>query len=120
MTIEVTKERDLTPRGDCIIGVNASKACSDLPETLKSRLRDTNSIVQMTIVVDGMEYGLRARGSPDLILAHKHDIVIRKSAYICPRTFVIRCDGASSNMPREMVCLLKDPYTKGMLLVSVE
>ena len=28
-TIEITKESHLTPRGDCIVGVNAKYSCSD-------------------------------------------------------------------------------------------
>jgi uncharacterized protein len=34
-TIEITKDSHLTTRGDCIIGVNASAGCNDLPESLK-------------------------------------------------------------------------------------
>ena len=34
-TIEITKESHLTPRGDCIVGVNAKYSCADLPEELK-------------------------------------------------------------------------------------
>ncbi|MEM3095074.1 MAG: DUF371 domain-containing protein, partial [Nitrososphaera sp.] len=29
-TVEITKDEHLTLRGDCIIGVRASKACADL------------------------------------------------------------------------------------------
>ena len=34
-TIEITKAPTLSLRGDCIIGVNANKACRDLKPTLK-------------------------------------------------------------------------------------
>ncbi len=42
-TIEITKDEHLTPRGDCIIGVRANKACADLDEALKHRLK-SNSV----------------------------------------------------------------------------
>ena len=29
-TIEITRDKNMSKRGDCIIGVNASKACIDL------------------------------------------------------------------------------------------
>ncbi len=120
MTIEVTKAGSLTPRGDCIIGVNANKACNDLPDALKRRLRDENSIVRMSILVDDKKWDFVAYGSTSLILTNKHDIVIRKSRFVCPRTLAIRCDKASNNLPKDIVWMLKDPARKGVLLISVE
>ena len=120
MTIEITKDKNLTPRGDCIIGVNASKACYDLPDALKRNLRSETSIIKMSIMVDSKEYHFAARGSPSLMLAHKHDIVIRKSHFVCPRTLAIKCDKASNNVPKDIVQLLKEPDRKGILLISVE
>lgn len=120
MTIEITKAENLTPRGDCIIGVNASKACSDLSDALKRRLREENSIMRMSIVVDDKKCEFVAHGSPSLILASKHDVVIRKSMFVCPRTLAVRCDKASNNLPRDTVRMLKDPASKGVLLINVE
>ena len=45
-TIEITKESHLTPRGDCIVGVNANSSCSDLPEKLKNKLKNSKTNVQ--------------------------------------------------------------------------
>lgn len=120
MTIEITKAEDLTPRGDCIIGVNANRACNDLSEALKRRLRDTDSVVRMSIMVDAMRCDFVANGSPSLILSHKHDMVIRKSGFVCPRTIAVRCDKASNNVPKGIVQMLKDSASKGILLISVE
>ena len=120
MTIEVTKAESLTQRGDCIIGVNANKACYDLKDGLKRRLRDENSVVRMSIMMDDKEYDFVAYGSPSLILTNKHDIVIRKSRFVCPRTLAIRCDKASNNLPKDIVRMLKDPARKGVLLINVE
>lgn len=36
-TIEITKDSHLTPSGDCIIGINATCGCADLPMSLKER-----------------------------------------------------------------------------------
>ena len=41
-TIEITKDEHLTPRGDCIIGVKANKACADLDESFKHRLKSNS------------------------------------------------------------------------------
>ena len=100
-TIEITKESHLTPQGDCIIGVNATSACSDLPSELK-------------------EFNVDGKGHPELILTHAEDIVIRKSDFVCPRTLSVKCDKASDLLPREMVKLLQNPKTKGTFTISVD
>ena len=119
-TIEITKESELTPRGDCIVGVNASYSCSDLPSTLKEKLRDPQSKIQFLITVGDHEFTLEGKGHEDLLLSHTEDIVIRKSNFVCPRTLAIKCDKASDLLPRKMVNLLQDPKTKGTFTIIVE
>jgi hypothetical protein len=119
-TIEITKETELTPRGDCIVGINASYSCYDLPDSLKNKLRDPASKIQFSIKVEEHEFLLEGKGHEDLILTHKEDIVIRKSNFVCPRTLAVKCDKASDLIPREMVKLLQDPKTKGIFSIIVE
>ena len=118
-TIEITKESHLTPQGDCIIGVNASSSCADLPLELKNQLKNPESKIKFSIRVADKEFVLEGKGHPELILSHTEDIVIRKSDFICPRTLAIKCDKASDLLPREMVTLLQDPKTKGIFTISV-
>ncbi len=118
-TIEITKESHLTPQGDCIIGVNASSSCADLPLELKNQLKNPESKIKFFIRVADKEFVLEGKGHPELILSHTEDIVIRKSDFICPRTLAIKCDKASDLLPRDMVTLLQDPKTKGIFTISV-
>ena len=118
-TIEITKESHLTPRGDCIVGVNATASCNDLPLELKNKLKDPNSRVTFTIKVDNHEFIINGMGHSELILTHSEDIVLRKSDFICPRTLAIQCDKASDLLPREIVTLLQDPKTKGTFTITV-
>jgi len=119
-TIEITKESHLTPQGDCIIGVNATSACSDLPIKLKEKLKDSNSKVKFSILVGDFEFVVDGKGHSDLILTHTEDIVIRKSDFVCPRTLSVKCDKASDLLPREMVKLLQNPKTKGTFTITVD
>ena len=119
-TIEITKEPHLTPQGDCIIGVNATSSCSDLPLELKEKLKNPDSKIRFSIRVGDNEFLLEGKGHPELILSHTEDIVIRKSDFICPRTLAIKCDKASDLLPREMVTLLQDPKTQGTFAISVD
>ncbi len=119
-TIEITKESNLTSQGDCIIGVNATSSCADLPQELKDKLKNSNSKVTFLINVGVHEFVLKGKGHPNLILTHSEDIVIRKSDFICPRTLAVNCDKASDLLPREMVSLLQDPKTKGTFTITVD
>jgi len=119
-TIEITKESELTPKGDCIIGVNASCSCLDLPSSLKEKLQDPKSKVKFSIKVAQYEFIVEGRGGEDLTLTHTEDIVIRKSNFVSPRTLAVKCDKASDLLPREMVTLLQNPKTRGIFTIIVE
>lgn len=119
-TIEITKDSNLTPRGDCIVGVNANSSCADLPEELKNKLKNIESKVTLSIKVGDDNFVIQGKGHPDLILTHTEDIVIRKSDFICPRTLAVKCDKASNLLPRNMVTRLQDPKTIGVFTIIVE
>lgn len=119
-TIELTADDRLTPRGDCIIGVRASKACRDLNLILKEHLKRNSSRVWIVLTAAGFVFQTRAYGNKRLLLTHAQDIVIRKSNFICPRTLAIRCDRAATDIPRRMVSALQNPLARGFMLIKVE
>ncbi len=119
-TIEITKDEHLTPRGDCIIGVKANKACADLDQSLKHRLRSNSSVVKIEIIVGDESFLISARGDQRLSMFNAHDIVIRKTNFVCPRTMSVLCDKASSDMPRKLVNMLQDQETKGIFRITLE
>lgn len=118
-TIEITKEQNLTPSGDCIIGVNASNACNDIPDKIKEKIRDPTSKIKFSILVNEHIFEINGSGHKELDLSHHEDIVIRKSNFICPRTMAIQCDQASDSIPRQMVKLLQNPDQKGIFRIEI-
>jgi len=118
-TIEITTESHLTVNGDCIIGVNADHGCNDIPERMKLLLQNSKSNVNCTITVKDFSFKVKGRGNDKLTLKNPHDIVIRKSSFVCPRTLATNCDTASDAIPRQMIKLLQDPDTKGIFLIEV-
>jgi uncharacterized protein len=119
-TIEITKDLNLSLRGDCIIGVNANKSCWDISDKLKHSLKDDNSFIIIDVTVGNMSFIINGLGNSRLLLLSRHDVVIRKSNFICERTIAIRCDRASSDIPREMIMSLQDPETTGLLRITAE
>jgi len=111
-TLEITKDKHLTKRGDCIVAVAADRALSDLSAEFKETLRKTNAKLTITIEVDGITEQINAQGSPNLILAHPSDLVVRKSDYVCNRTLAIRADKAACDLSRELIEKLKNPQQK--------
>jgi hypothetical protein len=119
-TIEITKDPNLTKKGDCILGVSANKACNDLNPSLKDRLKKSSTFVKISIVVDTFVFELSGYGSNTLQVSHGHDIVLRKSNYVDSRTLAVSCDKSAFDIPRNLVSLLTNPETKGIMRISLE
>jgi hypothetical protein len=119
-TIEITKASTLSLRGNCIIGVNATKACRDLKPSLKRLLQQAGLVVKIEIEVSDLSFAIDGSSNSRLSLLHDHDIVIRKSDYVCPRTVAICCNKSSSDIPRDMVKLLGSPQIHALLRISIE
>ena len=119
-TIEITKEKELTLRGDCIIGVNANKSCKDLSDKIKENIKKNHSYVEIELIVEPFSFIIKGSGHNDLLLTNSKDIVLRKSKFICDRTLSINCDYGSSEIPRDIVNTLKYPSQKGIMLIKVE
>ncbi|MDE1829982.1 MAG: DUF371 domain-containing protein [Thaumarchaeota archaeon] len=118
-TIEITTESNLTTNGDCIVGVQASAGCNDLPEKMKALLQNSKSKVSCTITVKDFSFTTKGRGDERLVLTNPHDIVIRKSSFVCPRTLATNCDASSDAIPRNMIKALQDPDVKGIFAIEV-
>lgn len=118
--IEVTKNPNLTLRGDCIIGVRANKACKDLNPTLQRLLKKEDSVIRLSIFAGNLSYRLKGSGHSKLLLLDAQDIVIRKTNFVCSRTLCINSDKASLDVPREIVRWLQDPENRAVLNIYIE
>ncbi|TFF98857.1 MAG: DUF371 domain-containing protein [Promethearchaeota archaeon] len=105
-TIELTKDRHLTKRGNCILGVSASKACYDLTNELKLYIKEGKKV---QVILESNQYrdSFYGYGDKNLSLNHQKDIVFRKSDYICNRTGLVRCSKSSRELSRELINNLK-------------
>lgn len=118
-TIEVTKDNYLSLRGDCIIGINANKGCYDLNEKLKRELIQNDTYIKCEIIVDNEKYEFHGFGNDRLTLLNKHELVLRKTEFICNRTAGVKCNSASSDLPSSLLSLLREGR-KGFLRLSTE
>jgi hypothetical protein len=119
-TIEVTKDSKMSINGDCIVGVSANKACHDLDNALKRKLKTSGTFVKIMIIVEPIEFVLVGFGKDDLEITHEQDIVLRKSNYVDSRTLIVSCDKSAIDIPRNLIKMLTNPDAKGMLRIIVE
>ncbi len=110
-TIELTKAKSLTKKGNCIIGVNVTKACFDLSSSLKQQINNGKK-VKVTLKVDNLQDSFYGFGNKELRLLDENDIVFRKSNYICNRTILINCTKSSNEIDPELIEKLKTPGKK--------
>ncbi len=118
-TMEITTEKHLTEKGDCIIGVNAKVACNTLNYNIKEEIQKDNNKITIELIVDNMKFKTKAMGSSKLSLKHKKDIVLRKSAFTCTRTIGINAENAAIDVPREMISKLRNPNVKGLFRIII-
>jgi hypothetical protein len=119
-TLEITKETQLSKKGDCIVAVSANKALGDLNLDFKKNMCKENAKITILIEAGETKDMVHAFGSPRLILTHPTDMVIRKSNYICNRTLAIQSDKAACDLSRKLVEKFKNPEQKVKITLTVE
>jgi len=119
-TLEITKEKHLTERGDCIIAVKATKGARDLLPEFKEAARKHNAKMTVIIEANAIKEVINAQGSPHLLFSHPTDLVIRKSNYVCGRTLAVKAEKAACDLSRQLVEKLRNPSQKVRITLSVD
>ena len=118
-TLEFTKDLHLSKKGDCIVAVVANKALADLADEFKDKLRKSQAKLTISIEADGIIEQVNARGSPQLILTHLTDMIVRKSDYVCSRTLAVHADKAAQDLSKDLVEKLKNPEQRVKITLEV-
>jgi hypothetical protein len=119
-TLEITKSKELTKRGTCVVGVKATMALTDLSEEFRSLVRNGRSRITLSLSVNSLEERITGWGNSRLTLQHPRDIVVRKSQYVCDRTLCVGADRAARDLSREMIHLLGNPDQRMTVRLSIE
>jgi len=96
-----------------------NKALADLADEFKDTLRKPQAKLTIKIEADGIIEQVNARGSPQLILTHLTDMVVRKSDYVCSRTLAVHADKAAQDLSRDLVEKLKNPKERVKITLEV-
>lgn len=108
-TVEFTKDKDLSLKGDCIIGVNADFDLSKIREFIK-KISINKKIIKIIIKNNNKKETITAKVNPDF--NDDKDIVVRMSNFLCKRTLAINADKSCFELDRELIDSLKDKKVK--------
>jgi hypothetical protein len=108
MTFEVTKEDHLSPRGDCIIGIEADKGAADLSPLFVNMLARDDAVLVTRLYCRDRRVTVTSRGSSAITLDHPTDLVWRRSNFVCARTVGIGSDYIAKDLPRDFISLLRN------------
>ncbi|MBD3405818.1 MAG: DUF371 domain-containing protein [Candidatus Lokiarchaeota archaeon] len=108
-TLELTSERTLTKRGNCIIGTKANLTLRDLSDEIKQIAKHSDTKIILRMQIGGKSEVIKGSGGNGLTYTNGISMVIRKSNFECDRTLMIKADKASIDLDREFVELAKNP-----------
>lgn len=110
-TIEFTKDTHLTPKGDCILGINSDFNLKEIKGFIKGKNKLTMKITAGN-VSDTLEF------IPNQKFNDSREIVIRLGEYASERTLGTRATKAARHIKRELVEKLKQDRTRITISIS--
>lgn len=96
-TLEITKDADISEKGDCIIAVAADFSFDEIKEIINS-CKDGK--IKLTITVAGITEAVVANANRDF--CSNHEIVFRTGSFLSERTLGTRADKAAAGLSREL------------------
>lgn len=105
-TLEFTKDKEVTPKGDCIVGVDADY---DLFE-IKQFIAPANKKVKIILEVGGVVEELEGKINPNF--EDDKEIVLRKTGFLSKRTLLVHSTKSAQSLKRKMVNKLADSKQK--------
>lgn len=109
-TLEFTKEKKLSKRGNCIIGTDADFNDKEIREILKFKT------IKIEIEANGINDSIICDVNPEF--SNESQLVIRTSSFTDSRTLGINADKSSSDIKRKLVNYLKNPEHKAAVIIT--
>lgn len=119
-TFEITKDSHLTQRGDCVIGVSASKGPRDFSRKFKRLCQNDDARIHVELSSRQITESIQGVGSAKLTFTHPSECVGRKSTYASSRTVIVKADRAARDLNRDLVALLTSRESRLRVLLTVE
>lgn len=115
-TFEITKDAEIGPAADCIIGTDMDKSMFDFPQEFKDKIADSNTKITVILDTENGHDEIEGSGHEDLTLTHPTDIVSRTSDYTCSRTLMIRANKAARDLDLNLIEDLKNEKVMDVII----
>lgn len=103
-TLEFTKDKEVSRKGDCIIGVNSDFDFKQIEEKIK-----ISEKMILTVRSGSIKEEITAEINKDF--CDTHELVLRKSEFSSKRTLGLRSDKAAIDLSRSLIESMKNPET---------
>ena len=116
-TFEITKDVEIGPTADCIVGTSADQSMLNFSDEFKSKVADSNTQIRVILDTENGHDEIIGWGHEDLTLTHPTDIVCRTSDFTCSRTLMIKADKAARDLDAS---LIEDLKNEKVLDITIE
>ena len=107
-TFEITKDLEIGPAADCIVGVAMDNSMNYFSDEFKAKIANKNTKITVILDTENGHDEIVGFGHEDLTLTHPTDIVCRTSDYVCSRTLMINADKAARDLDLDLIEDLKN------------
>ena len=116
-TLEFTKDKELSLKGDCIIGVNSDFSLASLKKFID---KSDNKKISITIKTINKKNPIteRVNAQVNSIFRSGNEIVIRKTDFVSERTFAVKADKSAFDLNRDLVEFLKERKNKIKVIIK--
>ena len=115
-TLEFTKDKEISLKGDCIIGVKADFDLMEIRNFIKNSIIKEITITIGTINNKKIKETINAELNPNF--NSNEEIVIRKMDFVSERTFAIRSNKAAFDLNRGLIRFLKEKENKIKVVIE--
>ncbi|MBI2208277.1 DUF371 domain-containing protein [Candidatus Woesearchaeota archaeon] len=116
-TLEFTKDKDMSLKGDCIIGAGADFKLSEIKQFIKSSNNKNIAITMQTMSKNKkIQDKIIAEINPGF--SSNKEMVIRKTDFISERTFAIKASKVAFELDRDLIGFLKEEKSKIKVIIK--
>ncbi|MBS3113987.1 DUF371 domain-containing protein [Candidatus Woesearchaeota archaeon] len=117
-TLEFTKDKEVSLKGDCIVAVKADFDLIKIKEFIKD---SKNNRIIIKIASEDKKYQETVSAELNPSFNSSKELVIRKTNFVSERTFAIRANKAAFDLDRHLISFLKEKKNRiGVIIENKE
>ena len=117
-TLEFTKDKELTLKGDCIVGINANFDLNQIKKFIQISKNKKISIEIRAINQKNNKIKEKIFAELNPSFNSNKEFVIRKTDFVSERTFAIKANKAAFNLNRDLIAFLKEKKSKISIIIK--